>query len=134
MTIENPERLCAHVEMDGAGLVVDFIVADVSHLAAMRQSGGPHGSPLSVAVYVRADVADEQTAAALRGEAHEVAALRAEVEALRSGEFVRAVATERNAYREALKKVDALMVPGVAWEPWEAKEVAKAALAGKGAG
>lgn len=60
--------------------------------------------------------------------------LRAEVEALRSGEFVRAITAERNAYREALEKVVALMAPAQVWEPWAAKEVAKAALAAKGVG
>lgn len=129
----NPERLWACVCFVGGppGICADFERDDV---LCDRPGAAPADGYTPIVEYVRADVAAEQTAAALRGEAHETTALRAEVEALRSGEFVRAVATERNAYREALKKVDALMVPGVAWEPWEAKEVAKAALAGKGVG
>jgi hypothetical protein len=51
-----------------------------------------HSSTAPIAAYVREDVAAEQTAAALRGEAHELDAVRRErdalaarVEALRSG-------------------------------------------------
>ena len=124
----NPERLWAYTHRDGD------IRAETS-LDLAEQDRAEYGcDPAPVAEYIRADVAAEQTAAALRGEAHEVAALRAEVEALRSGEFVRAVTEERNAYREALEKVVALMAPTQVWEPWAAKEVAKAALAAKGVG
>lgn len=119
----NPERLYAFT-VRGA-----IYAGDTQAAVEASTAFGWGASP--VAEYVLASVAAEQTAAALRGEAHEVAALRAECDALRSGEFVRAVAAERNAYREALEKVVALMVAGENWEPWEAKEVAKAALATK---
>lgn len=77
---------------------------------------GHEGCPV-VAEYVLASVVETETAA-----------LRREREALLSGEFVQKIAAEREAFRAALEKIAAIMVPGQAWEPYQAMETARDAL------
>lgn len=100
----------------------EYVLASVAALAQDKALDEKHAQMVAMSDRLRGKVSAADA---------EAAALRAEVEALRSGEFVRAVTEERNAYREALEKVVALMAPAQVWEPWAAKEVAKAALAVK---
>ena len=90
--------------------------------AAEEQRPGDRPTCAEEREYIRADVATEQAAAALRGEAHEAAALRAEVEALRakSGRMERALesiatggAASQYEAEEALSDCEKLATKGV---------------------